>query len=154
ALDILKQVRHPHLLATVGAWQQGEHLIIAMELADRTPLDRFHEAVRGGQPGIPGPELLDYLSEAAKGLDYLNEPRPAAGDQGLVGVQHRDVKPQNLLLLGGCVKVGDFGLARLLQDEETGHSGSKTVAYAAPEFFDGRTAAQSDQYSLAVTYCQ
>src|SRR5262249_58131195 len=45
ALDILKQVRHPHLLATVGAWQQGEHLIIAMELADRTPLDRLHEAV-------------------------------------------------------------------------------------------------------------
>jgi len=56
--------------------------------------------------------------------------------------------------LGESVKVGDFGLARLLRHDETGHSGSGyTAAYAAPEFFDGRTAAQSDQYSLAVTYC-
>ena len=35
AMQIIKDVRHPHLLATFGAWQVGRYLIIAMELAPR-----------------------------------------------------------------------------------------------------------------------
>src|SRR5439155_20643809 len=36
----------------------------------------------------------------------------------------------------------------------TGHTGVLTAAYAAPEFFRGQTSSSSDQYSLAVTYCE
>lgn len=152
ALDLFKRVRHPHLLALVGAWQKDRSLIIVMELADCTLKDRFREAVAAGQPGIPAPELLGYLAESAKGLDFLNDARHIDNGEKF-GIQHRDVKPANLLLLGGGVKVGDFGLARLLQGDETGHSGAFTLDFAAPEFFDDRTSTQSDQYSLAATYC-
>jgi tetratricopeptide (TPR) repeat protein len=154
ALELLKQVRHPHLLATVGLWEREGYLIVAMELADRTLADRLQEAAAQGLPGIPGEELLAYLAEAAQGLDYLNEPRPGAGAPAPPAVQHRDVKPHNLLLVGGSVKVGDFGLARHLEHSQASHSGGLTAAYAAPEFFQGRTSRQSDQYSLAVTYCE
>src|SRR5262249_32860164 len=58
-----------------------------------------------------------------------------------------------LLLLGGTVKVADFGLARVLEGVAASHSGALTPAYAAPEFFEGRTTPWSDQYSLAVTFC-
>ncbi len=153
ALDIFRRVRHPHLLATVGAWQKDQCLIIAMELADCTLQSRFREAVQSGQPGIPVQELLGYMEEAAKGLDFLNEARHLDENGQKVSIQHRDVKPANLLLLGGGIKVSDFGLARLLQGNETSHSGSLTVEFAAPEFFDDLTSTQSDQYSLAVTYC-
>src|SRR5262249_2533509 len=54
----------------------------------------------------------------------------------------------------GGVKVADFGLARLLEQTVVSHSGSLTPLYAAPEFFNGQTTRSSDQYSLAVTYCQ
>ena len=150
ALETMKGVRHPHLLAVFGAWQTSDTLIIATELADRTLLDRFNEARKQGHTGIPIDELLGYMQEAAEGIDALNDP----GSSGRLRIQHRDIKPQNLLLSGGSVKVGDFGLARHLEHNITGHTGSLTMAYAAPECFDGNISQHSDQYSLAVTFCQ
>src|ERR1019366_8074098 len=69
-------------------------------------------------------------------------------------IQHRDIKPQNLLMIGGSVKVADFGLAKLLEETVAAHSGAMTPSFAAPECFHNQTTRFSDQYSLAVTYCQ
>jgi formylglycine-generating enzyme required for sulfatase activity len=144
ALALMKEVRHPHLLSQFGSWECAGVLIVAMELADRTLLDRLREAIGQQLPGIPADELREYLREAAKGLDYLHS----------VGVQHRDVKPRNLLLVGGSIKVADFGLAKLLEHSRAAHTGAMTPAYAAPEFLKGEINAHSDQYALAVTYCE
>jgi formylglycine-generating enzyme required for sulfatase activity len=144
SMELMKDVRHANLLGQFGAWERDGVLIIAMELADRTLMDRLREAVAQGLAGVPRPELLEYLHDAAKGLDHLNS----------LGVQHRDVKPQNLLLVGGSVKVADFGLAKLLEHTSASNTGAMTPAYAAPEFFGGAVSAHSDQYSLAMTYCQ
>ncbi len=149
ALEVMKDVRHPHLISVFGTWQLGNRLVIAMELADQTLLDRLHEVLEAGLPGIPKEELHIYMAEAAKGIDFLND----SSRSGRKQIQHRDIKPQNLLLSGGSVKVGDFGLARSMNYDVTSHTGSLTVAYAAPECFDGTTSSRSDQYSLAVTYC-
>ena len=149
SLDVIRDIRHANLLSYVGSWTVGKLLIIATELADKTLLDRLHEEQAAGHRGIGTNELLDYMSEAAKGIDFLNEPKIV----GRLRIQHRDIKPQNLLLSGGSVKVGDFGLARAFQFDATGHTGSMTLAYAAPECFDGTTSYRSDQYSLAITYC-
>ncbi|MCI0463243.1 MAG: bifunctional serine/threonine-protein kinase/formylglycine-generating enzyme family protein [Gemmataceae bacterium] len=143
ALELMKRLRHPNLLCLHGAWLHGDYLILAMELADGTLFDRLRDAVKQGQGGIPPEELLQYLREAAAGIDYLNGQ----------GVQHRDVKPHNLLLVGGAVKVGDFGLAKLLHATVASASGSMTAAYASPEACNDQLSRWSDQYSLAVTYC-
>jgi formylglycine-generating enzyme required for sulfatase activity len=141
----MKTLRHPNLLALHGTWQHGNWLIMAMELADGTLFDRLRQAVNEQKrPGIPLPELLRQMRAAAEGLDYLNGK----------GVQHRDVKPHNLLLVGGGVKVGDFGLAKLLQETVATASGSLTPAYASPEACNNEMSRWSDQYSLAITYCQ
>ena len=149
SLEVIREIRHPNLLSYFGTWIVGDLLVIATELADCTLLDRLCEAQGNGNDGIPVFELLGYMDEAAKGIDYLNEPTTP----GRLRVQHRDIKPQNLLLSGGSVKVGDFGLARAIRFEATGHTGSLTLAYAAPECLDGTTSFRSDQYSLAVSYC-
>jgi serine/threonine protein kinase len=151
ALELMKQLRHPHLLTLAAYWQTPQVLIVALELADGTLADRLQQCLTQRLPGIPRDELLEYMQEAAKAIDFLNEPRHGA--DGKQSVQHRDIKPANLLLVGGCVKVGDFGLAKLIEHTRSGNTMAFTVAYAAPEFFDGRIAHTSDQYSLAVTYC-
>ena len=144
ALKLMQGLRHPNLLGLHGAWRNGDCLVVAMELADRTLMDRLHEATDQGQAGVPPAELLGYMRQAAAGLDYLNAQ----------GVQHRDVKPANLLLVGGGVKVGDFGLAKLLEKMVATVSHAMTPAYAPPEFVNGQASHWSDQYSLTVAYCQ
>jgi serine/threonine-protein kinase len=152
SLEVMKKIRHPNLLGQFGAWEREGMLIIAMELADGNLQGRLAGAVAEGLPGVPAGELLEYMRDAARGIDYLNEPRPADGQPH--GVQHRDIKPGNLLLVGGCVKVGDFGLAKLLNNPVHSNTGSMTVSYAAPECLNGTASPRSDQYSLAVSYCQ
>jgi formylglycine-generating enzyme required for sulfatase activity len=144
ALDIMKNVRHAHLLPMFREWRVSNWLVLAFELAEKTLHQRLGEAKTAGQVGIPRTELLEYLRDAARALDYLHS----------LNIQHRDIKPQNILLVGGTVKVADYGLAKLLEHSQASNSGSMTASYAAPEFLEHRTSEHSDQYSLAISYCE
>src|SRR5262249_55182307 len=53
SLELMKGIRHAHLLSMFGAWQRDAFLIVAMELAEGTLLDRLNQATAAGQPGIP-----------------------------------------------------------------------------------------------------
>jgi formylglycine-generating enzyme required for sulfatase activity len=147
ALDLMKNVHHPHLLPTLGDWKADGYLIIAMPLAECSLLDRLREETQAEEgAGIPVAELLKYMAEAAKGIDYLN---------GALNIQHGDIKPPNLLLIGNSVRLADFDLAQLVEETRAEPSGITTL-YAAPELLSERPRLSrwSDQYSLAVTYCQ
>jgi formylglycine-generating enzyme required for sulfatase activity/serine/threonine protein kinase len=143
AMQMMKGIRHANLLALFGVWETGGWLVVAMELADRSLMDRLKEAVQQGHGGIPRAELLEYMRDAARGLDFL-------ADKGMI---HRDVKPHNLFLSGDSVKVADYGLAKVLEKSLVTASTKMTPAYSAPEFFSGKTSKWSDQYCLAVSYC-
>jgi serine/threonine protein kinase len=145
ALELIKQLRHPYLLQTHAFWSLEDQLVIVMELADGSLRDRLKECQQEGQTGIPVAELLRYFRETAEALDYLHSK----------SVQHRDIKPDNILVLQGHAKVGDFGLARLQAMEQSmTDPGSGTPPYIAPEIWLGRIKpnSDSDQYSLALTY--
>jgi hypothetical protein len=143
ALERIKEVRHPFLLSLERVDVIDGQLVIVTELADGSFKDRFEECRRAGLPGIPREELVGLLRDAADALDYMSQHH---------SLQHLDVKPENLLLVGGRAKVGDFGLVKDMQDHSVSLLGGLTPAYAAPELFDGRPTLQSDQYSLAVVY--
>jgi serine/threonine protein kinase len=141
AIEVMRTVRHPNLVTLLGAWYDDGSLILAMELCDGTLAERLVQALSQKLPGIPRDEVLGYMRDAASGLDMLTAAH----------IQHRDVKPANLLLLGSGVKVGDFGLAKV-REQSAGNTVAGTLAYIAPECYEGKLAEQSDQYSLAITY--
>lgn len=148
SLKVIQGVRHPHLLTLFGAWSQHGYLIIASELAESTLLDRFRDSVDQGLDGVPRSELLQYIADAASGIDHLNRNTSASSH----GIQHRDIKPANLFLSGGRVKVGDFGIARPLIGAIDEQTGRMTMSFAPPEAYGQQLANTSDQYSLALTY--
>jgi serine/threonine protein kinase len=173
ALRLVKEIRHPNCVPISAFWlkdqngrlvsedtdasrfqSQGGELIIAMGLGDRNLFDRFRECVEREMVGIPFGELLRYMEEAAKAIDFLNQPTHDLG-AGPVSIQHCDIKPQNILLVGGSVQVCDFGLARVLSDEVRRNSeAAGTYAYMPPEQMQNRPSKSTDQYSLALSYME
>jgi len=146
AFDRIKTIRHPYLLTLERVEHTGSDLLMVMELADCQFLDRFNECREQGQTGIPREELLGYLKETAEALDTISTRH---------GLQHLDVKPQNLFLVSGHAKVGDYGLVRSMERvaETQGHRGF-TPRYTAPEVLQGGLDPRSDQYSLALVFVE
>ena len=65
----------------------------------------LQEMMRQGKAGIPVVELLNYMEGAAKGIDFLNT-HEHEFDDGTVGtIQHCDIKPANILLVGQEVQL-------------------------------------------------
>ncbi len=127
-------------------------LVVAMLLGGKSLQARLRECVKKGLPGIPPKELISYMDESAKGIDFLNAPQHDLGE-GPIAIQHSDIKPANIVLIGSSAVVCDFGLARILtRNQVTATSAAGTPAYMAPEAISGKPACSSDQYALAVTY--
>ena len=143
ALNRIKSVRHPFLLSLERIEVVDGQLLIVTELAEASLKERFDACRDEGLEGIEYGELMRYMRDTADVLDYMNEEH---------SLQHLDIKPENLLMLAGRVKVADFGLVKDIHDATASMMGGLTPLYAPPEVFDGRPSRRSDQYSLAIVY--
>src|SRR5690606_34109868 len=127
-LTQVREIRHPFVLSIDRFDIVNNQLIIVTELADQDLSRRLFECRDQGLPGIPRAELIGYLREAAEALDAISSQ---------YGMQHLDVKPQNLFLIGGHVKIADFGLIKVFEGRSAAFTGGITPIYACPESFDG-----------------
>lgn len=140
------RIDHPNV---VGVWDFGEYenrLFLVMELVEGDSLARL--LTRSG--ALPAARVARIAAQAAAGL-------AAAHRQGIV---HRDIKPGNLLLdTDGTVKIGDFGIARFLDDPGAALTATGQIVgtslYLAPERALGRPAGPaSDLYALGCVLYQ
>lgn len=153
SMQMVRKFAHPGLIRLDRVSLYRQYIVVVMELAEGG-LNDLLEAYQTelGTP-IPPEQICLYFAQAAEVLDFLNARQHRVNGQ-LVGVQHCDVKPSNLLLCGDQVKLSDFGLASTITGPTNSHNPSGTAAYAAPEVFKGRLSDRTDQYSLAVSYCE
>ena len=148
AFKRIKEVRHPFVLSLERVEIVDGELIMVMELADKNLEDRLWECQQQeGLPGIPRNQLLPLLMDAAEALDLLNCD---------FGLQHLDIKPSNLFIVGQHVKLADFGLVQSLEELQSANSGQVqcglTPLYSPPEMLQGKGSRHCDQYSLGIVY--
>jgi serine/threonine-protein kinase len=136
---------HPNVVTVFDAGEEEGRSYLVMELVEGRPLDALLK-----DPETPRAGLVPLLAKAARGV-------AAAHERGIV---HRDLKPANILVTpAGEPKVGDFGLAHLLETRtELTRTGTAvgTPLYMAPEQVEARSgdiSPRTDVYALgAILY--
>ena len=153
-LRALAGLSHPNIIKLINVHASARYLVLVMEKADCNLDDLLQSHRKATNGNVPAERVLHLLAQAAESLDFLAELKLTALG-GARGLQHCDVKPTNLLLIGDCLKVADFGLcAGNGWHTQSGNGWRGTWPYAAPELYYGRPAPGTDQYALAITYCQ
>ena len=87
---------------------QAAELILAMGLGDLSLFDRLDQCRAQGLDGIPPDELHRYMEDVAEAIDFLNSPLHDLGS-GPAAIQHCDIKPHNLMIVGGAAKFAISG---------------------------------------------
>ena len=132
--SLASQIRHPNVVEISDLGEQEGVLYLAMEWIDGVPLNQLMKTAKP-LGGVPLPIAVRIVMNACAGLHAAHELRDATGQ--LIGLVHRDVSPQNILVTyDGVSKVVDFGVAKA-----TAIGGGATVAgqlkgkvsYMAPE---------------------
>ena len=151
SLQAVQSLSHPSLLRIRQVWSLPGCIAIAMDLAEASMLDLLELYVDEFARMIEIERLCHYMYQIADGLDFLNARRHRI-DGKLVGLQHGDIKPNNILLRGEEAQLADYGLATPTTGSTTPCPRHGTAEYCAPEVFHGNLSDRSDQFSFAVTY--
>ncbi|QCD90928.1 protein brassinosteroid insensitive 1 [Vigna unguiculata] len=143
-LEILGSIKHRYLVNLRGYCNSPTSKLL---IYDYLPGGSLDEALHERAEQLDWDSRLNIIMGAAKGLAYLHHdcsPR----------IIHRDIKSSNILLDGNLeARVSDFGLAKLLEDEESHITTivAGTFGYLAPEYMQsGRATEKSDVYSFGV----
>lgn len=146
------QLQHANIAQTFDLGRAGEVYYIAMELVDG--IDLYRLLRRGSELGRQLPiDVAAYIAkEIATGLDYAHRKKDGRGAP--LGIVHRDVSPQNVLVsYAGEVKLVDFGIAQATMKARQTAAGviKGKYYYMSPEQAAGeRLDARSDIFSIGI----
>ena len=137
-------LKHPHLVVVydILKLENDDYWIVMEYVAGESLAD----VLTRHPQGIPEQEVLVWLRGLCAGVSYLHDH----------GIAHRDLKPGNLFIEKGVVKIGDYGLSKFISaSQRSGHTETVgTVYYMAPEVSRGRYGKEVDQYALGVILYQ
>lgn len=153
---IASRIRHPNVVEIMDLGEQDDVLYLVMEWVDGEPLSNLRRAA-AKQGGIPRGIAVRIIADACAGLNAAHELKDEKGQ--LVGLVHRDISPQNLLItFDGVVKIVDFGVAKA-----AGRSTGQTTAgqvkgkppYMSPEQALGEAVdRRTDVFALGIILYQ
>jgi eukaryotic-like serine/threonine-protein kinase len=128
------RIRHPNVVSTLDVIAEGDELLLVMDYVHGDALSRLWKTARRAGRRIPPNVASSIVIDLLLGLHAAHE---ACDDEGrALGIVHRDVSPQNVLVgSDGVARVVDFGVAKASSRLQTTHDGQLKgkLAYMAPE---------------------
>jgi serine/threonine-protein kinase len=134
------RLQHDNIVTVYGLVGAESDLFIAMEYVDGETLEHVLEA--SAQPAMTLAEAMAIFKQILTALEYVHSN----------GVIHRDVKPSNVMISAGRVKLMDFGIALMADIPRQTATMFGTPLYMSPEQFDSSSKIdhRTDIYSAAV----
>uniref|UniRef100_A0A674NB98 receptor protein-tyrosine kinase n=1 Tax=Takifugu rubripes TaxID=31033 RepID=A0A674NB98_TAKRU len=141
--SIMGQFSHPNIIRLEGVVTKFKHIMIVTEYMDNGALDTY---LKGRDGEIPPYQLVGMLRGIAAGMQYLSD----------MSYVHRDLAARNILVNSNLeCKVSDFGLSRVLEDDDEGtyttRGGKIPIRWTAPEAIAYRKfTSASDVWSFGI----
>lgn len=132
-------LKHPHLLSLFDIRSDDGEAWVVME---RIQGESLRDVLKRHPSGLDLPEATAWFEQMIEGVQHLHQ-------QGIV---HRDLKPANVFSDQGVVKIGDYGLSKIMSaSRHSGHTESiGTFHYMAPEIGRGVYGKEVDIYALGI----
>lgn len=137
---LLNHLSHPNLPVVYDYFQFNNLSCLVMDYVEGEDMAKILERTSP----LPVMQACDWVMQTATVLYYLHNQKPP--------IIFRDIKPSNIIICKGIVKLIDFGIARNFSPAKKGDTmriGSP--GYAPPEQYNGQSDPRSDIYALGVT---
>lgn len=135
--EIMTRLKHPNLTQVYDFGEDHDNYYIVMEYLKGTLLsDYIKNETLNVEKGI------DIIIQILRALEYIHSRN----------IVYRDLKPKNIMLVNGNLKMLDFGLSSLSGKTENLVKG--TLLYMPPEMLSGKSGQYSDIFSLGIIFCE
>jgi hypothetical protein len=143
---------HPKVVQIYELDSENGTCFMAMEYVHGASLRAIQAKAIQSKQRVPAAIVAGVCAQALEGLHYAHLYKNEK--EGISGVVHRDVSPDNVLVgFDGGVKVGDFGIAKALKDDDATRTGllKGKIAYMSPEHLEGHPVdARADVYGMGI----
>ncbi|XP_053686919.1 serine/threonine-protein kinase Nek8 [Sabethes cyaneus] len=127
-VEVFSKLHHPNIIAYLGSFIRGDYLFIEMEFADGGTLSQVLIEKSHGER-LPERFILNILEQITSAINYMHSQN----------ILHRDLKTANVFLnKRGIVKIGDFGISKIMNTKLHAQTVLGTPYYFSPEMCEGK----------------
>ena len=141
-IDILKISQHPNIIKLYDVFENENYIYIIMENCSGGDLLSYFEY---HEYELPEPKVCEIIHKLSMAVYYLHS----------YGIVHRDLKPENILMTDlsatADIRLLDFGLSKIIGNDEKCTEPYGTLSFVAPEVLQGKPYDKSvDLWSIGI----
>jgi formylglycine-generating enzyme required for sulfatase activity/serine/threonine protein kinase len=138
-IEVWKKVRGlPHIISVIELDKFEDYIYVVSDFADGGSLENWLKS--NGGKAESEEHAVKIAIEILTGLENLHEK----------GVIHRDLKPDNILIMNGKHCLADFGVSREVKSQSKATGTAGTMEYMPPEAFENKFSVQTDIWAIGV----